>query len=140
MLHEFFWWRGCVISFVERLRDFVFGEVAWFFSLTHSLRLQDLFFWRLRDFFAERLRDFFVERLRDFLCEGVVWSIVWRGFLLKKKVMLVKTVFLWKKLFCCHYCHYCHYCCYCHYYHYCHYCHYFHYCNYCLVSRYKGVF
>ena len=23
MLHDFFWWRGCVIFFVERLLDFV---------------------------------------------------------------------------------------------------------------------
>ena len=26
----FFWQRGCVIIFVESLRDFVCGEFAWF--------------------------------------------------------------------------------------------------------------
>ena len=28
MLHDFFWWRGCVIFLVEGLRDFVCGKVA----------------------------------------------------------------------------------------------------------------
>ena len=27
-LHDSVWWTGCVISFVERLRDFVCGEVV----------------------------------------------------------------------------------------------------------------
>ena len=70
-----FLWRGCIIFLVDRLCDFVLlrgcmilcgdrlhnfacGEVAQFFlcegrlhGFSHSLKLQDLFFWRLRDFF-----------------------------------------------------------------------------------------
>ena len=117
-------WRGCMI--------FVCREVAWHFSLAHSIRLHDLFFWRLRDFFVEWLCDFFgevawflVERLRDFF--------VWRGcviFCVKSlrdfcvKGFLVKIVsgegsffsgensFWWN--FFGHYCHYCTYSNYCH--------------------------
>ena len=44
-----FFLRGCVILFVERLRDFCVWRGCVIF-LTHSLRLQDLFFWRLHDF------------------------------------------------------------------------------------------
>ena len=58
---EFCEWRGCMI--------FVCGEVAWFFSFAHSLRLHDLFFsggWVI--FFCAEDVWFLVEILRDFLC------------------------------------------------------------------------
>ena len=94
-----FLWRGCVIFsleslhdfFVEKLHDFFWVDRlcdcvrrCWvIFSLTHSLRLHGLCFWRLRDFFCEggaklffwrgcvifsveSLYDFFVEKLHDF--------------------------------------------------------------------------
>ena len=40
-LHDFFWRRGCVILFVESLRDFGCGEFTWFLCFC---------LWRLRDF------------------------------------------------------------------------------------------
>ena len=106
-----FLWRGCMIfCLLDRLRNFICLEVAWFcvwrgcvIFLTHSLRLHDLLFWRFCDFIAVRLPDFFVERLLDFLCvkrlcdflcEEVPWFLVWkRYFLVKKKV------FKWKHFF-----------------------------------------
>ena len=43
--------------------SFVCGEVVSFFSLSHSLRLPDLFLWRLHDFFVERLHDLLYEEV-----------------------------------------------------------------------------
>ena len=89
--------------FVERLRDFVCGEVAWFLCLerlrdflTQSLRLNDLFSEGWVFFFAERLHDFVVvERLLDFLCKEVAWFFVLRGCVF----FLVSRSFLAKKEF-----------------------------------------
>ena len=93
---DFFAWRGAMI--------FVCWEVAWFFSVTHSLRLHDFFFfWRLRDFFfaarlceffVERLHDFCVKRLLDFLCEEA------HDFCVKRIFLNKKISFLWKQFFC----------------------------------------
>ena len=142
----FFWWTGCVIFVVERFCDHVCGEVAWFLcverlcdfshSLTHSsfmiffLEVTEFFLrrgcmifsWEIMWFFvwrgsvifcAKRLRDFFyVKKLHDFLGEEIFR---------KKKKILFKTVFWWKKkVFFGHYCNYCHYCHYCPYSNYCH--------------------
>ena len=52
--------RGCVIFFVESLRDF-FVEMLHDFLLLRGCMI----------FFVERLRDFFVERLLVFLCGEV---------------------------------------------------------------------
>ena len=41
--------------FVERLHDFCVWRGCVTFTLTHSLRLYDLFLWRLRDFFCGEL-------------------------------------------------------------------------------------
>ena len=65
---------GCMILWVEKLRDFCVWRGCVIF-LTHS---HDLFFWRLRNFFAERLHDFFVERLCDFFVESLR-DFLWRG-------------------------------------------------------------
>ena len=107
----FFWWTGCMIFFVERLRDFVCGEVAWFlcverlhdfsYSQTHSGCIWFIFV-ELLWFFLQRgcviflLRDcvFFVWRgCITFLCEEVACFFVWQGFKWKKS-------FWWKQFFC----------------------------------------
>ena len=78
----FFGLKGCSISFVERLRDFVFGEVVWLLSLTHS-GCMIYFCEGCVLFFAEVAWFFYVERLRDFFWfEVVAWFFVWRGCVL----------------------------------------------------------
>ena len=109
-------WRGCVI--------FVCREVAWLFSLTHSIRLHNLVFWRLRHFFSERLRDFFPERLPDFLlkdcvifyvkrlcdffvlrgcmiflCKEVTWFFCVKWFFIRNFFFLWKQFYWWKQFF-----------------------------------------
>ena len=65
----FFWQRGCVILFVESLRDFVCGEFAWFFCL----------FVEVAWFFVCGKVAWF------FLCSGCV-LFLWRGWM----------IFLWR--------------------------------------------
>ena len=117
-----FLWRGCMIVFGWRgcvtflLRDcvifvwrgsmiFVYGEVVWFVSLTHSLRLPDLFLWR---FFCGEVLWYFCWEIAwsilwrgwmIFVCEEVAWFFVWKGFLVKKKLFGENNFFRGKKYF-----------------------------------------
>ena len=79
--------RGCVILCVEGLCDLCVLRGYVIFSLTHSLRLNDLCLCRLHGFFAERLHNFLwrgcmifsVESLHDFFWVDRLRDCVWRG-------------------------------------------------------------
>ena len=74
-LHDFFLAERLRDSFVESLRDFVCGKVAWYFVFVCGGCV--IFLWRgFLDCFVQRLRDFLVKMLNDFFC--------WRGCMIKK--------------------------------------------------------
>ena len=91
----FFFKRGCMIFFVERLRDFCVWRGCVIF-LTHSLRLHDSFVWRLRDFFCGGLNDFLLTGCGMFCVKRLLDFFVWRGC----GIFCVKRFFFWEKKFC----------------------------------------
>ena len=97
-----FFWGGCVIVFVERLRDFFFGgcviffgKVAWFFFGGCVI-----FYWRgYLIFIGERLHVFFGGEVAWFFCGEVAWflcgEVVWLSHSLTQVAWFIFVKVAW---------------------------------------------